>query len=189
MVATAADSQLIPPTTRSAAVTPAPLPSGLLADIATGIAQVPEAWRSLVRHDPSQRHPVRLIATDAYEVWVIGWTQGQHVRPHDHDGSAAMVLVTEGELTEVDLLGSKRQLVPGQLHHVAPGVVHDVVNRAEEPAVSIHLYSPPLTRMTYYNPETWEPEETVPIEPEIPVLSGPDGSQLLHPTRRGRLYR
>jgi quercetin dioxygenase-like cupin family protein len=172
--------------TRSAAATPEPLPSGLLADIAAGIAQVPEAWQELVCHDPERRHPVRLIATDAYEVWVIGWMKGQGVRPHDHDGSAAVVLVTEGELTEVTLLGQQRRLVPGQIHHVAPGVVHDVLNRRDQPATSIHIYSPPLSRMTYYDPETWEPEETVPIEPETPVLSGPAGSHLLHPARGRR---
>jgi hypothetical protein len=28
--------------------------------------------------------------------------------------------------------------------------VHDVVNAASEPAVSVHAYSPPLTAMSYY---------------------------------------
>jgi hypothetical protein len=28
--------------------------------------------------------------------------------------------------------------------------VHDVENRAVEPAVSVHAYSPPLTAMSYY---------------------------------------
>ena len=31
------------------------------------------------------------------------------------------------------------------------GHVHDVENRAVEPAVSVHAYSPPLTAMSYYN--------------------------------------
>jgi hypothetical protein len=30
------------------------------------------------------------------------------------------------------------------------GHVHDVSNRAAEPAVSVHAYSPPLTAMSYY---------------------------------------
>jgi hypothetical protein len=29
--------------------------------------------------------------------------------------------------------------------------VHDVENRAVEPAVSVHAYSPPLTAMSYYD--------------------------------------
>ena len=41
------------------------------------------------------------------------------------------------------------------------GAVHDVVNQAAEPATSIHVYSPPLTQMTYYDPETLRPVETV----------------------------
>jgi hypothetical protein len=42
-----------------------------------------------------------LIASERYEVWVIGWTTGQNVRMHDHGSSAGAFVVTEGELTEV----------------------------------------------------------------------------------------
>jgi quercetin dioxygenase-like cupin family protein len=164
-----------------------PLPTSLIGDIATGVAQVPAAWCDLVSHDPGRRRPVRLMATEAYEVWVIGWTKGQGVRPHDHGGSAAAVLVTEGALTEVTLLGNRRRLVPGTLHQLGPGVVHDVLNEDDVPATSIHVYSPPLTTMTYYDPVTWEPGETVPVEPESPVLSRPHGSRLLHPANPGRV--
>ena len=61
----------------------------------------PPLWSAVVRHDPDGRRPVRLIATERYEVWVIGWTTGQHVGVHDHGDSAGAFVVTEGELTEV----------------------------------------------------------------------------------------
>jgi quercetin dioxygenase-like cupin family protein len=161
----------------------APLPAALIADIAAGVAQGPDAWRDLVCHDPGRRRPVRLMATAAYEVWVIGWTRGQSVRPHDHGGSAAAVVVTEGALTEITLLGNRRRLVPGSVHQLGPRVVHDVVNTSDVPATSVHVYSPPLSTMTYYDPVTWKPEETVPIAPEAPVLSSAHGARLLHPAR------
>jgi quercetin dioxygenase-like cupin family protein len=154
-----------------------------VADIAAGIAAAPEAWRHLVQHDAGGRRPVRLLATEAYEVWVIGWTPGQGVRPHDHGGSSAAVVVTEGELLEVDLLDHRRRLVPGSVLRLGPGIVHDVVNHSDRPATSVHVYSPPLTEMTYYDPDTWEPEETVRVEHEQPVLEGWHGANLLHPAR------
>jgi len=160
-----------------------PLDDQLLVDIVSGIAEIPAAWRWLIRHDPARRHPVRLVATEAYEVWVIGWTQGQHVRPHNHGGSVAAVLVAEGELTELTLAGQRRTLSPGTVHRLGPEVVHDVVNRSEVPATSVHVYSPPLTTMTYYDPVTRAPAETVAIEHEMPVLSSWYGARLLHPSR------
>jgi hypothetical protein len=51
------------------------------------------------------------------------------------------------------------------------------------PATSIHVYSPPLSTMTYYDPVTWEPDETVRLEHETPVLSTWHGARLLHPAR------
>jgi quercetin dioxygenase-like cupin family protein len=184
--AAAPEPVTVPAPASAPASTPArrePLPADLIADIAAGVAQVPAAWSDLVCHDPDERRPVRLMATEAYEVWVIGWTKGQHVRPHDHGGSAAAVLVTEGELTEITLMGQRHQLEAGSVHRLGPGVVHDVVNTSDVPATSIHVYSPPLSTMTYYDPVTWEPDETVQLEHATPVLSTWHGARLLHPAR------
>src|SRR5215510_1204315 len=74
-----------------------PLPEAVLADIAAGFAAATPLWAGAARHDPEGRRPVRLLATERYEVWVIGWTTGQRVRLHDHGGSAGMVVLTEGE--------------------------------------------------------------------------------------------
>jgi quercetin dioxygenase-like cupin family protein len=165
------------------ATTPSPLSERLLVDIAAGIAQVPDAWRSLVRHCPDGRHPVRLVGTRAYEVWVIGWLRDQHVRPHDHGGSAAAVLVTDGELTERRLTGEERSYVAGAVQYLGPDTIHDVVNTRDEPATSIHVYSPPLQSMTYYHPISHAPVETVVVEHEVPMLSSWYGARLLHPAR------
>jgi mannose-6-phosphate isomerase-like protein (cupin superfamily) len=165
-----------------------PLPAHTLADIAAGFAAATPLWSGAVRHDPDGRQPVRLIATERYEVWVIGWTTGQNVQVHDHGDSAGAFVVTEGELSEVLPGGGggalERTLGPGRVRHLAVGVVHDVVNRAVEPATSIHVYSPPLTHMTYYDPDTFEPIGTEAVAPERTVLGPSAGSYVLHPARR-----
>ncbi len=165
-----------------------PLPAHVLADIAAGFAAAHPLWGSAARHDPDGRQPVRLIGTDRYEVWVIGWTTGQNVRVHDHGDSAGAFVVTEGELTEVLPSGAggvvERTLGVGRLRHLALGTVHDVVNRAAQPATSIHVYSPPLATMTYYDAETFEPVETASVDEEQPLLDDRAGSYLLHPAQR-----
>src|SRR5215471_9651230 len=150
MTLTATPAPPAVPSTRACAE---PLPAAVLADIAAGLAAAPPLWRSVVRHDPEGRRPVRLLATDRYEVWVIGWTTGQHVRLHDHGASAGAVVVVEGELVEVvPRIGgpaAEHALGGDGPRHLAVGTVHDVVNRAAAPATSIHVYSPPLSSMTY----------------------------------------
>ena len=164
------------------------LPAHVLADIAAGFAAARPLWESAVRHDPDGRRPVRLIGTERYEVWVIGWTTGQNVRVHDHGDSTGAFVVTEGELTEVLPSGPgaavERTLGVGRLRHLALGTVHDVVNRADAPASSIHVYSPPLTTMTYYDSETLDPVETARVDPEHPLLDDRSGSYVLHPSHR-----
>lgn len=164
-----------------------PLSPHVLADIAAGFAAARPLWESTVRHHPDGRRPVRLIGTERYEVWVIGWTAGQNVRAHDHGDSTGAFVVTEGELTEVLPSGAggvvERTLGVGRLRHLALGTVHDVVNRATAPATSIHVYSPPLTSMTYYD-ETFEPIHRESIGEERPLLDDRSSSYVLHPSQR-----
>jgi predicted metal-dependent enzyme (double-stranded beta helix superfamily) len=164
-----------------------PLPAHMLADIASGFATARPLWSAVVRHDPDGRRPVRLVATERYEVWAIGWTTGQNVRVHDHGDSAGALAVTEGELTEVVPEGGgviERALAAGQLRDLPLGTIHDVVNRAVEPATSIHVYSPPLTTMTYYDPVTFQAVDTEPVANRPAVLGPGAGAHVLHPSGR-----
>ncbi len=178
-----------PPAPAGRRDTDEPLPAAVLADIAAGFAAAPPLWAGAARHDPDGRRPVRLLATERYEVWVIGWTAGQRVRLHDHGRSAGMLVVTEGELTEVVPRGGargglvERSLPPRRPHPVPVGTVHDVADLGPGRATSIHVYSPPLTTMTYYDPDTLAPTETAAVVREAPVLGPSAGAHVLHPSR------
>lgn len=167
---------------------PDPLEQDLLDDIAAGLAAAEPLWRSVVVHDLEQRRPVRLLATPVYEVWVIGWTTGQHVELHDHGDAAGAVVVVEGELTERRLDGGDLRvevLGPGDALPLPPGHVHRLGNDGVAPATSIHVYSPPLTSMTSYDPATGEPLGASLVEPEVPVLAVDASTLLRHPSTRG----
>ncbi len=144
------------------AARPEALSPALLADIADGLAASEDLWRSAVVHDDAERRPVRLVTTDSYEVWVIGWMPGQGVDLHDHGDSIGHIVVVDGTLTEVEPRSTGGEpfihpLEAGDGHHLPLGLVHDIVNTGTEPATSIHVYSPPLTEMTFYEPSTLVP--------------------------------
>ena len=104
-------------------------------------------------HDRAERHPVRLVVTDSYEVWVIGWTRGQGVPLHDHGDAAGALAVVHGVLTErrTDVSGEhERDLHAGAVVPLPIGLVHEVVAPLAEPVTTVHVYSPPLTEMSFY---------------------------------------
>jgi len=153
-------------------------------DIACGIASARDLWSQHVRHDETERRPVRLLATDAYEVWVIGWTTGQGVSLHDHGGSSGVVVVTEGRLTERARGGTTRQLLVGELAELGPDDVHEVFNAADEPATSVHVYSPPLAAMGYHlGDDALEAAVIEALPQELPLVSGSVAAKALHPAR------
>lgn len=137
-----------------------PLASSELGLLADDLAAHPALWRPLVRHDPADRWYVRLRYTADFEVWLIGWETGQDTELHDHGGSSGAFAVCEGALTEdwterATTLGSfgslRRRVRPAPSRRVfGPTYVHNLVNTGPGIATSIHVYSPPLSSMTYY---------------------------------------
>ncbi|UYB42104.1 cysteine dioxygenase family protein [Streptomyces sp. Je 1-4] len=129
------------------------------AGLARSIAADRAAWAPLVRYDATTRwyHRLRTVpqALDAaraggapigYEVWLLSWVPGQGSGRHDHGASSGVLTVLEGELTEHAEDGP-RTLTAGAQRVFAPGYVHEVVNDALTPAVSLHVYFPGLTNM------------------------------------------
>lgn len=178
---------LHPPQTPAAGTAPC-LDLGALADIALGLGRVEDLWRPHVRHDVLSRTSVRMVATAAYEVWLLGWSATQRVELHDHGGARAAFVVLEGELDELTLtpIGVTRErLGPGSVGTVEAGVIHDVVNAGEADATSLHVYSAPLETMTFYDP-AGRPRYTEVVE-EVPALvTSAEQTRALHPARRTR---
>ena len=139
---------------RPAPTAPAPLGVDDLRTLTRSIAARPELWRPRVRFQDSGRWWTRLDAPDGVDVWLLTWLPSQGTELHDHGLSSAAFTIVAGTLTELRPDGAGR-LVPqdfgtGRTQTVDPGDLHDVVNVGTEPAVSIHAYSVPLTRMTYW---------------------------------------
>lgn len=148
-------------------------------DIATSVAgtlrALQEWWPVLPELDDLHRTSVLLERTDEFDVWLLRWPFGTHVDPHDHGDSAAAISVVSGELLEVRWLGGTRRtrrLDPSSAVTVAPGVVHDVVG-ATDAALSVHVYSPPLSTMGFYDESGTKLLRVDPVEHQAPVEHQP----------------
>ncbi|MFD7666588.1 cysteine dioxygenase [Streptomyces sp. NPDC059788] len=129
------------------------------AGLAREIAADRDRWAPLVRYDATTRWYHRLHSVPAgsvpapaggpstgYEVWLLSWLPGQGSGRHDHGPSSGVLTVLEGELSE-RTASAHRTLTAGAQRVFAPGYVHEVVNDALAPAVSLHVYFPGLTDM------------------------------------------
>lgn len=120
-----------------------------LTDLARTLAAHPGEWLSRVRLSTEGRWYQRIHRDDSHEIWLISWLPGQATGFHDHGESLGAFAVALGSLEEHDIAGD-RTVVAGQVRGFEPGYVHDVRNAASAPAVSVHLYSPPLVVMNRY---------------------------------------
>jgi hypothetical protein len=107
----------------------------------------------------TERREWRLMArTPDFDAWLIAWPSGGKVDLHDHGNSTGAVSVISGALVEAvpwrDDTGRislvRHELQAGATLGFGTGHVHDVTNESDEPALSLHVYSPALTSMTFY---------------------------------------
>ena len=126
-----------------------------LIDIAVGLA-------TTARHIPvddgdDTRRYARVLSTPLYEAWVIRWSASAALTLHDHGGSSGAVVVVDGELVEVRIANPpwrasrSRTLHRGDVLAINPDTVHSISNEQTSDALSVHVYSPPLSTMTFYD--------------------------------------
>ncbi len=121
-----------------------------LTERAHSLARDSAEWLHRVRLDPQGRWYERLHADADHEVWIISWLPGQSTGFHDHGGSAGAFAVALGELEEATPK-SERILEAGAVRGFGEHHIHDVRNVSTAPAVSVHVYSPPLSTMNRYD--------------------------------------
>jgi cysteine dioxygenase len=107
-----------------------------------------------------KRNLVRSAPT--YHAWVMCWKNGQRSPIHNHAGSACVVRVLRGTLTETLFevapnghvkASFSRDIAEGSLIASEDADIHQVSNLQADDAelVTLHVYTPPLTCMSTFS--------------------------------------
>jgi len=148
-----------------------------LLPIAERLAAEAHTWPDL--HDPARRTWERIAGGASFEAFVISWPTGGSIELHDHGDSAGAVVVAAGDLLETSarpgpdggVVTTTRSLSAGSRIVFGPGHVHDIANHGAGPALSVHVYSPVLSSMTYF--ERRGDSGLVPVRSEAFADGGP----------------
>lgn len=121
---------------------------------AGALADRPELWIDRVCHEGSERHFEELIFDEHLTAWLICWSHDNDTGFHDHDRSAGAVAVVGGRVREerLSLDGNTREraFAAGETFAFSAADIHRVLHCGSDPAVTLHVYSPPLLRMGAY---------------------------------------
>jgi cysteine dioxygenase len=121
----------------------------------------PAAALALARAD--SRHPYGrrvFLETDRVEGMIAAWTRSFPCAPHDHGGSVGAVRVLAGEVVHrmwsvVDgklRLAAEERRGTGDILLCGAHLVHSMMDGgAEEPLVTLHLYTNPIDHMVVYD--------------------------------------
>jgi Cysteine dioxygenase type I len=127
-----------------------------LKPIASGLSQA-EPQSGHVWTQGTRRRYTRLLETALYDAWLIHWSPAADLELHDHGGSQGVVEVVTGRLVETYTDISRchplrTQIVNrGESLTISATRIHAVSNPGPHDALSVHVYSPPLRDMTFFD--------------------------------------
>lgn len=133
------------------------IPPEALRAIAGGLAHSSHDVAGLWTQGDRRRYK-RVIGTALFDAWLIEWSASSGLELHDHGGSTGAVAVVAGRLVESysDLRWRhpvrSRSFSEGQDFEIPSTRVHEISNPGPEDALSVHVYSPPLRSMTFFDP-------------------------------------
>jgi mannose-6-phosphate isomerase-like protein (cupin superfamily) len=90
--------------------------------------------------------PVRVRHTPLYDAWLLPWDLGAATTLHAHDGAHGAYVAVSGVFRETIATSSavrERLVLAGERVAFRPGYTHRLAAVAGEPAVTLHLSSPP----------------------------------------------
>ncbi len=118
------------------------------------LAGAPELWIDLVKHDAKQRHYEEIFSDEHLTAWLICWMEDHDTGFHDHDISCGAVAVVSGCVREerltLDGTYGERLVRAGETFNFSASDIHRVRHAGSGPAVTLHVYSPPLLSMGAY---------------------------------------
>ena len=154
------------------------LGAGGLVSFARALAQAPELWRDLVRAETCKRVYETIWSDEYVNAWVICWSGDADTGFHDHDASAAGIVVVDGALLEERLALSgppiARRFGAGASFHLPASAIHRVRHDGGAEALTIHAYSPPLRHQGVYRtgPDGALERDAVPYTQELRAALG-----------------
>jgi hypothetical protein len=126
------------------------------AELARAVAAAPQLWDA-VELTPTQtgtRAYALLHEDEHVEVWLLAWQPSHTTGFHDHGDSNVGFCVVRGRLVEEQLRlldpPTQRELEQGDSRSAGSDYIHSLEWRAGDPALSVHVYSPPLAVVGQY---------------------------------------
>jgi alkylation response protein AidB-like acyl-CoA dehydrogenase/quercetin dioxygenase-like cupin family protein len=118
-------------------------------------------WQKVVRFDPKQKIRIVVHRDEQTEILLQCWSPGQASGFHDHCRTVGVAEVLQGTIEETVLRSGRGPLGKARTHLVnaggslvfEDGKLHRMRCAGDGPAVTLHIYSPPLGAVGRYDPD------------------------------------
>lgn len=157
-----------------------------------------EEWGRYAFFDPSKPYTRNLVATDhqTYTLLLLCWNAGEESPIHDHPCDGCWLQVLEGHIQECRYSADDLtciadvQVQKGDIAHMTDNLgYHKIGNPGTLPAVSLHIYAPPIQECRTWNLPSFPDEkgDTTTLKRTTAATTCPTTAKPGHYSEYGRL--
>jgi len=115
-------------------------------------------WKQYEKYNADHYARNLVKINDQLEMLILCWEVHQGCPVHDHPVNGCLVRILKGEVTETvyklsgkpEFLSSSILPTGGIAFKEGNAILHEIFNHSDKRAASIHIYSPPNYRPTYF---------------------------------------
>lgn len=116
-------------------------------------------WKSFITESKEKYSKSLMYRNHLYDIFVITWQPNQKSLIHDHPDNGCLLKILEGELEEetYTIENNKLKLKDKNIikkkeisYQEGKNGLHKISNNSNKRSISIHIYSPPKSKMNFY---------------------------------------
>jgi cysteine dioxygenase len=115
-------------------------------------------WQKYITNSNNYQKTL-ICKSDKIELYVITWMPNSASRIHDHPDKGCLVKILQGELTETEFINNDTLIYYKNTNilkkddigfKIKNEILHKINNNTDKIAISLHIYSLPNFKISYY---------------------------------------
>jgi cysteine dioxygenase len=118
-----------------------------------------DEWKNKILESKKSYGKSLIIRNENFDIYVICWLPNQKSLVHDHPKNGCLLKLLEGELIEEIYKKNEKKLLKIKEIKIKEGDIsyqegenglHKIINKSEKRSISLHIYSPPKSKLKFY---------------------------------------
>tara|TARA_Y200000002_G_C22581575_1_gene621105 strand:+ start:322 stop:801 length:480 start_codon:yes stop_codon:yes gene_type:complete len=115
-------------------------------------------WKSYIKFDKDNYKKNLIYRNMDFEIFLVCWLPLQKTKIHNHSENGCLIRILEGEMNEIIYEPKNKEIITtnnmyqNDIQYIDDKIgVHKMINTSDKNCISLHIYSPPNFKATFFD--------------------------------------